>query len=447
MGLGRTAARRARLFGALAAAAALLLLPAGAFAHQHAKGDHRSHHGRDKPSTSQGNAGVGAVYTMTNDPTGNAVVIYTRHADGTITQSGSVPTGGKGAASEPPFGFPIVDSSGSMNLTADGRLLFVVNAGDNTISSLKVTNTGLQLVSTVPSGPLGSAHALPISVTTHGNELYVVNEESSNIYGWWFSPNGQLTPIPGSLHSLSTAFPTTVAAQIGFSPDGSQLVVTERGLPAPNGVIDTFPVNWNGVAGAAVKHVAPTPNPFGFAFAGPNELLVSDAGFVATPSGSAANPGGSPPNPADPSQFFGSTDSFSLHPGGNLVFKGEFPSGGRAACWVAISKDGRYAYVVNTLGGPAGSPAGILTGDDAISTYAISRHGRLTLVGQTNAGPGFPGEEALSSDGRYLYMLDPFIVGGPSHIDVYKVGQNGSLTHIESTPNDLPNGVSGLGVS
>ncbi len=445
MGLGRTAARLARLLGALAAAAALLLVPAGALAHQHATGHHRSHHGRNDGDANHGHGGVPAVYTMTNDPNGNAVVVYTRHADGTITQSGSVPTGGKGAASEPPFGFPIVDSSGSMNLTPDGRLLFVVNAGDNTVSSLKVTGTGLQLVDTVPSGPLGSAHALPISLTSHDNVLYVVNEESSNIYGWWFSPSGQLTPIPGSLQSLSTAFPTTVAAQVGFSPDGSQLVVTERGLPAPNGVIDTFPVNWNGVAGPAVKHIAPTPNPFGFAFAGPNDLLVSDAGFVATPSGSAANPGGSPPNPADPSQFFGSTDSFSLHPSGDLVFKGEFPSGGRAACWVAVSKDGRYAFVANTLGGPAGSPAGILTGDEAVSTYAISRHGRLTLVGQTNAGPGFPGEEALSSDGRYLYLLDPFIVGGPSHIDVYTVGSNGSLTHIESTPNDLPNGVSGLG--
>jgi len=436
MGSRRTAARLARPLGALAAAA-LFLLPASALAHQHARANHRGHH---NVGGNQGSANLSAVYTMSNDPAGNSVIVYRRSANGTITQTGSVATGGLGAASEPPFGFPIVDSAGAMNLTQDGRLLFVVNAGDNSISSFQITASGPKLVSHVPS-----QGTLPISVTTHGNVLYVVNEESSNIFGWHFSPSGQLTPISGSSQSLSTTFPTTVAAEIGFAPDGRQLVVTERGLPAPNGVIDTFAVNWAGVAGHAVGHLAPTPNPFGFAFDGPSNLLVTDAGFVETPSGTAANPGGSPPNPADPAQFFGSTDSFRLHPGGNLVFKGAFPSGGRAACWVVVSKDGRYAYVANTLGGPAGSPAGILTGDDGISTYAISPHGRLTLIGQTNTGPGFPGEEALSSDGRYLYELVPFIVGGPSQLDVYKIGPGGSLTMIQSA-GGLPNGVSGLGV-
>ncbi|HTT31005.1 MAG TPA: beta-propeller fold lactonase family protein [Solirubrobacteraceae bacterium] len=430
MGLGRTAARGARLLGALAAAAALLLLPASALAH--GKSHHRNHHDGDG---GHGNAPPAAVYTASNDPNGNAVIVYSRNANGTITQTGSVPTGGTGIASEPPFGFPIVDSSGSMNLTPDGHLLFVVNAGDNSVSSFRITSSGPKLVSHVSSGGI-----LPISLTTHGNLLYTVNEESSNIAGWWFSPSGQLTPVPGSSQSLSTTFPTTVAAQIGFSPDGSQLVVTERGLPAPNGVIDTFGVNWRGVAGPAVGHLAPTPNPFGFAFDGPKNLLVTDAGFVGTPSGS-------PPNPLDPAQFFGSTDSFSLHPSGTLVFKGSFPSGGRAACWVVTSKDGRYAFVTNTLGGPAGSAAGVFTGTDAVATYAVSPHGRLTLLGETSAGQGFPGEEAISSDGRYLYVLEPFIMGGPSHIDVYKIGPAGSLTHLQATPNDLPNGVSGLGAS
>jgi hypothetical protein len=48
-----------------------------------------------------------------------------------------VQTGGRGIAATPPFGFPTVDGSGSVNLTADGRLLFVVNAGDNTVSSFR----------------------------------------------------------------------------------------------------------------------------------------------------------------------------------------------------------------------------------------------------------------------------------------------------------------------
>lgn len=446
MGVGRTAARSARLFGALAAAAALLFLPASALAHQHGKAHHSA-----KRHNNRGNPVVGAVYTSTNDPSGNAVVVYARNADGTITKGASYPTGGVGIASEPPFGFPIVDSSGSVNLTRDGHLLFVVNAGpslgDGSISAFRVTSSGLQLVD---NPPISSAGLLPISLTSYGNLLYVVNEESSNIVGYRFTSSGHLAQI--SEQALSTPFPTTVAAQIGFSPNGRELVVTERGLPAPNGVIDTFPVNWNGTAGPAQKHTAPTPNPFGFAFAKGDHLLVSDAGFVATPSGSAASPGGSPPNPGDPSQFFGSADAFRLGAGGNLTFKGEFPSGGRAACWVVVTPDGRYAFATNTLSGPAGSASGVLSGNDGVSRYAISPHGRLTLLGETNVPSsqpgepsGFPGEEALSSDGKYLYVLDPFIVGGSSHIDAYKIGPGGSLTLVQATNNDLPNGVSGLG--
>jgi hypothetical protein len=60
---------------------------------------------------------------------------------------------------------------------------------------------------------------------------------------------------------------------------------------------------------------------------------------------------------------------------------------------------------------------------------------------------GFPGEEALSGDGRYLYVLVPFIEGGPSHIDAYRIGPGGSLTLVQATNNDLPNGVSGLAAS
>jgi 6-phosphogluconolactonase (cycloisomerase 2 family) len=451
----RSAVRTLRLLAMLAAAVALLI-PATAAAHSHGKRHQQRHHSKHHARDHGNQAAPNALYTTTNNPSGNAVIMYTRHSDGTITQTGSpVATGGNGAASEPPFGFPIVDSSGSTNITPDGRLLFVVNAGDNSVSSFRTTSAGPVLVSHVSSGG-----TLPISLTSHGNLLYVVNETSANIKGWTFDSSGHLTPIAGSVESLSVPFnptnppdptkPTGVAAAIGFSPNGHQLVVTIRGLPAPNGTIDVFSVDWHGAAGPAVGHQSPTPNPFGFSFAGQNNLLVSDAGFVATPSGSAANPSDSPPNPADPSQFFGSAASFSLSPSGALKFKGDYPDGGRAACWLVVSKDGRYAFASNTLASPAGSPAGIGSGQGAISTFAISPHGRLTLLGQTNASPGgFPGDEAVSSDGKFLYVLNPaIIIPGPSHIDVYRIGSGGSLTQIQSVADAiLPSSVSGLGVN
>ncbi|HKO26499.1 MAG TPA: beta-propeller fold lactonase family protein, partial [Solirubrobacteraceae bacterium] len=177
--MGPNAVRLVRLLGLAVAAAALLLLPSSAFAKHHAKSHHhRSHHARHHDGDHHGNSGGGAVYTTTNDPNGNAVIVFKRGRDGTLTQGPTVPTGGTGIAAQPPFTFPIVDSQGSMALARGGRLLFVVNDGDNTITSFRTTDDGLRRVDRVSSGGV-----LPVSLTIHGHLLYVVNEESSNISG------------------------------------------------------------------------------------------------------------------------------------------------------------------------------------------------------------------------------------------------------------------------
>src|SRR6476619_5585368 len=111
--------------------------------------------------TSRVAAAPDAFYTTTNDPKGDAVVLIPRKANGKLVQRKTVKTGGTGIAAQPPFGFPIVDSSGSLELTPNGRLLFAVNDGDNTISSFLNTASGPKLVDNVTSGGI-----LPISITT-----------------------------------------------------------------------------------------------------------------------------------------------------------------------------------------------------------------------------------------------------------------------------------------
>jgi hypothetical protein len=69
----------------------------------------------------------------------------------------------------------------------------------------------------------------------------------------------------------------------------------------------------------------------------------------------------------------------------------------------------------------------------------------MTLLKQTNTGPGFPSDMAFSNDDKYLYVIDAHVMPGPSHIDVYKLGPGGSMTHIQATPNTLPPSVSGAG--
>jgi 6-phosphogluconolactonase len=367
---------------------------------------------------------AGAFYTQTNDPNGNAVLVYARKADGKLTLTQTVNTRGRGAAATPPFGFPIADGAGSVNLTPDGRLLFVVNAGDNTVSSFRVTHGHLKLVDRQTSGGI-----LPISVTSSGHLLYVLNELSGSIFGLRFSNNGRLTPIANSEQALSTVGPNGVSAQIVFAPGGKVLVATLRGLPAPQGDIDTFVVKRDGSTGPAQPHTANAPNPFGFAFAGPNHVEVSNAGLIKTASGQ-------PPNPLDPTQFDGSASSYNLTGGGGLSATSNVPSGGRAACWLVVTKDNKYAFVTNTLSTTPtlGPPAGIGSGGGALSRYLIAPNGTLTLLGQTNTGPGTPTDMALSSDSRYLYVTNPTGPAGPdtSHIDVYTVGSGGTLTQIQA---------------
>ena len=251
----------------------------------------------------------------------------------------------------------------------------------------------------------------------------MLNELSGSIYGLRFSNNGQLTPIVNSLQALSTVGPSGEAAQIGFAPGGKQLVVTHRALD----VIDTFRRRADGSPEPAQPYPANAPHPFGFDFAG-SHLEVTNGGSVTTP-----------PDTADPSQFKGSVSSYDV--AGALTATGNVASGGRAACWIAVTNDKRYAFATNTL---SATVADITTGKGAISRLSVSSDGTLTLLGQTDTGPGFPSDVALSSDSQYLYVLAPTLTGDDtSHIDVYRVGADGSLTHIQSTADNLPRGISG----
>src|SRR5262245_20359651 len=118
-----------------------------------------------------------AVYIATNEASGNAILVFNRAANGTLSPGGSVPTGGRGSGF---FFFNGVGSQGSVIQSDNGRWLFAVNAGSNEISSFAVTANGLTLVSKVASGGL-----MPVSLTVHQDILYVLNGgDPGNITGF-----------------------------------------------------------------------------------------------------------------------------------------------------------------------------------------------------------------------------------------------------------------------
>jgi 6-phosphogluconolactonase len=393
--------RRVSLGALLLATGGLAASPAAAATKHHRPTHHRA------------TGPAGAVYTETNEAPINQVAVFNRAANGLLTARQTVPTGGVGAPSpacSSPPGLPvcpIVDAQGEVGASADGHNVFAVNAGSNTISSFVESSLGLVLSSRISSGGL-----FPISVTTRGNVLYVLNQLSGNITGFHFAHNGVLTPIAGSTQALATPGPAGAAAEISFDAGGTTLTVTERGT----NLIDTFVLhNW--VPGPAIMHPSAASTPFGFAYDAIGQLLVSDA----------------------LSQMTGAASSYVQTSGGGLApVTANISTSGGAPCWVVITPDNRYAYIANTT-------------TKTIARYAIAANGALTFLGLTptlNTPPGpfqFPTDESMTQDGKYLYVLIPSVFSPrASRIDEYRIGAGGSLTLLGSTPANMPAGASGL---
>src|SRR5258708_7932792 len=89
---------------------------------------------------------VGTLFTMSNDPNGNAVLVFDRAADGSLTAAGTFSTGGLGTGGrEPDFGLA---NAGALALSENGSLLFLVNPGRDHISLFSLKQPPLHLQQT-----------------------------------------------------------------------------------------------------------------------------------------------------------------------------------------------------------------------------------------------------------------------------------------------------------
>jgi 6-phosphogluconolactonase len=388
---------------------------------------------KKKPKKPKKPAPVGAVYTQTNDQSANSVVVFNRYANGTLKKRQAVSTGGKGSAQAVGCGpgCPILDSQNAVVVSKNAKFVFAVNAGSNTVTSFRETTSGLKQVSQVPSGG-----TMPESLALYGSLLYVLNVATANangttgnIYGYRIGNDGALTPL-GSSQPLANAAPPDHSADpraIDIDPTGKVIVVTELvgGLlkgGAP-GAIDTFVVGSDGKAGPAVAHPTSDVFPFGFAFDNKGHLIVSQLH-----------------NPMDPTAI-GSVSTYNVSAPGDVTAIDTKSSGGILPCWVAVTNDGRFTYVVNT---GAGHPA-------PVTRYGLSPSGALSPLSppaDSQAGEFARTDEAFSRDSKFLYVLAPQVgPGNPSHIDEYRVGADGGLTLIGSTAAGANLGVGATGLA
>ncbi len=396
---------------------------------------------------------VGAVYVATNDPTSNGVLMFHRHKDGTLTAVPGSPfaTGGQGTGT----GFELppdpIASQDSLIVDKKNKFLFVVNTGSNEVSSFRIYRDKLKLVDKVSSGGV-----FPNSLTVHDNVLYVVNSaDTFNITGFKVDHKGHLktfcrnrgdtcellppvneAPIVGGNQPIVTIVP----GQIGFSPNGKQLIVVRKeGVTAGDpfaplagpGRIDVYRVDKCG----AIDCEKVTSNintrspygrfPFSFVFSKEGDLLVTEIAGVP----------GTPPNSIIEAS---AASSYKLRANGYLeLITGSVGNGQSATCW--NDRSGKFMYTANNL-------------SNSLSLYEVHKDGTLELLAAEivtigpDSAPGFPLDMKVTSNGCYLYVLSE---GVDAAIYVYKVNkQDGSLTLLQVVNVGAPfAGQAGLTVS
>jgi 6-phosphogluconolactonase len=336
----------------------------------------------------------GAVYVQTNAAP-NEVIAFRRADDGSLDLIGSVATGGDGD------GTPHLQSQGSVALTRDGQYLLVTNAASDDLSVFSVAADGsIELRERVHTG------STPRSVAESDGLVVVLNTGEPGLASFRMRAEG-IEQVEGGDQALDTS--DADPAQVGFSPDGSMVVITQRGTDS----VVTYEVAPDGTFGASSEIASEGPTPYGFAFTSGGTLIVTEA-FGAQKGAAAAS-------------------SYAIEDGSLEVRTSSVGNGRSEICWAVVTPDDRFVFTTNFA-------------DSAVSRYAIASDGSLSLEDAT-AGisvEGMPGlrDEGLSSDGRFLYAIDAD--GG--RIYGWSVEADGALEPVGSW-GGVPQTVAGLAAS
>jgi 6-phosphogluconolactonase (cycloisomerase 2 family) len=333
-------------------------------------------------ATSPAASNTGTVYVQTDNTAGNQVVAYHRGANGVLTETGSYATGGLGGV----LGGSVVDHQASQgSLAYDGRygLVLAANAGSDTVSVFAVHGEHLALRQVI-----GSDGSFPVSITTHGDLVYVLNALGGGSLSGYRVSGGHLVPLYGSRRALglnpdATPQFTTTPGQVAFTPDGSRVIVTTK---ANGNDIDVFGVGVGGwLSAKPVVNSEPGTVPFAVSYDRYGHLVVVEAGTDAIAT-------------------------FAIRGDGTLRQLGSALTGQTATCWVARS--GRYFYVSNA-------------GSASVTGYRVTAGGHPVSLGNTATDAGTV--DAIASGG-FLYVR----AGAKGIVDEYRISASGALTEVGS---------------
>ncbi|RYJ20112.1 putative hemagglutinin-related protein [Streptomyces sp. L-9-10] len=337
-----------------------------------------------------------AVFVQNDRVEGNQVIAYSREADGSLHKRAVYGTGGKGGV----LGGSVVDhlaSQGSLTYDSQHKLLYAVNAGSNTVTVFSVDGDRLQRRQVIESGGV-----FPVSVTAHGDRVFVLNaREGGSIQGFRLK-EGKLHRVEAwhralRLNTGATPEFTHTPGQVAFTPEGSQLVVTTK---LGGNSIEIFHLNREGVLShKPVVDSKPGAQPFGLTFDAQDRLVVADGVEDALLT-------------------------FRIHKDGRTTLVDAAPTGQQATCWV--SRTGNHFFASNA-------------GSSTVTRFLQNREARLERLGNTPTGTGTV-DSSITPDGRFLYVQ----TGGAGAVDAFRIHADGSLTKISTTK--VPDGVGGEGI-
>ncbi|KAL7918422.1 nitrous oxide reductase [Trichoderma austrokoningii] len=318
----------------------------------------------------------GAVFALTN-AVNNAVIAFSRNADGTLTKTGEYPTGGHGRGVD-------FDSQGGLQLSADHKFLYAVNPASDDITKIQSIYAGDQPLSITLSST-GFAYAMDGSVASTGIFGFNVNQKT-----------GMLSPVSNS--TIATSTPIGVPCAVTFPPDGRTLIVTNK----VGSTIDQYLVSTNGVAVLETTYASTGVRPFGAIFGKSTTLYVVESGLPAL-----GNAGLSTYN----------LDKVDENPVLKPVTRSE-KNQQTDGCWVVVTPDEKFAFTASFI-------------TSAISSYKVA-NGTATLIKEVAASPGKgtePVDLALSADGQYLYNLQR----GGGAISGWKIQADGTLKTLSNS--------------
>lgn len=369
------------------------------------------------------------VYVNANEEA-NKIIHYAQTDDGHLVEISRIPTKGQGTA-----GYKILTgqtsapdalvSSGALIVSPDHKLLFAVNAAENSVSSFRILENGeLSFVDIAKTGETGNANTLSYNDKLH--VLYVGHSLGPDHIKAFKVSNGHLKLLPVTQSVNTNDESDRVLSQLQVSPDNKFLlanVVFDKRPEKVNNKVEIYPSNTrkkdglvvfpilhDGNLGAPQFHDAGGESPFGMRF------ITSRKGYFVNTLD--ASPG---------MAVLGHIDDAGKI---DILSSAESPadevneSNKAGTCWISYSADEKVAFVSAFDVGEVISFS--IEGNNI--ALAKGKQGLLEksdLSNDTNAVASGSPIDNWSSPNGYLYQLYP----SAAKLIAYKISGD-SLTRV-----------------